>query len=499
MSKSLPISLDVNVQLSLAQTEIATDMSLMCLLVPSDEFIEADRVKYYEDFITFSADYGVETRAYWAGKAFFEQTPHPASLAVGLVSTADTPASITSGSGLDYEDLKAITDGSFSLLLGDETLQITGLDFSEITSLEDAAIVIALAAGFIQEVSEFEGNGQVVVNDNGSITINSGELVGDDAEVGYADDAESGVFCGNTLKLIADEGATLNQGHTAGDIASEAALVQQASTDNGRPIYGWALESSYRDGQKQKDFADWVNAQEKAFAVLCTNIDTAYVSDDETNIGFYCKDNDYRRVSVIYHDNSQQYPDVSKVALMLAVDYSLASSTITAKFKTLPGISAVDIDSTQLSTLVERRIDTYVLVGNNSRTLREGVQSSESWFSDDLVNLDNFVNELQVEVYNVFLRNKKVPYTNAGQMMIVSACQRICNKYTDNGTFADRQVEDTASETGYTVNPAYTITPMGLYTATTSMRAARLAPPVQIEAYLAGAMHKITINVNAIS
>ena len=157
------------------------------------------------------------------------------------------------------------------------------------------------------------------------------------------------------------------------------------------------------------------------------------------------------------------------------------------------------ITATQLAVLTGRRINTYTLIGNNSRTIREGVQSSADYFSDDVVNLDNFVEELQVEVYNVFLRNKKVPYTPAGQLLIVSACELICRKYVTNGVFADRPVEDTTKESGVSVLQACTVTPMGIETATTSNRAARIAPPVQITAYLAGAIHKITVNVDVIA
>ena len=121
----------------------------------------------------------------------------------------------------------------------------------------------------------------------------------------------------------------------------------------------------------------------------------------------------------------------------------LPDSTITTKFKDLNGIPTVSITQTQLEVLNGKRINTFTAVGNNARTFREGVNASPSWFIDDRINLDNFREELQVAVYNVFLQRKKVPYTANGLNLLRSAMDRICNRYVINGTFAERPVDQT--------------------------------------------------------
>ena len=149
-----------------------------------------------------------------------------------------------------------------------------------------------------------------------------------------------------------------------------------------------------------------------------------------------------------------------------------------------------------LTVVESRRINTYVFIGNTSSVVREGVQAAADWFTDSLVNLDNYREELQAEVYNVFLRNKKVPYTQAGQNLLVSAAAKINRRYTDNGTFAPRDVESDATERGYDTLPATSITPASVAGATTSERAARIAPPIAITAYEAGAFHSVAIAVS---
>lgn len=370
----LPRSLDVVVNISTPQTEIATDMSLACLIVPAADcpYGDSDTIKFYSTAASAQADFPNTTSAWWAIAAFFAQTNHPATLAIGKYSGA---------------------------------------------SLTEAATAIAAAARLA-----------------------------------------------------------------------------------GRPVYGWLLDASYRDtGADLNAFAAWVEAQTAAIAILETNSVTAYDTGDTANIGYVCKNAGYTRTAVVYSDDTQTYADASAMARLLGVDYAATNSTLTMKFKDLPGIATVPLTETQLSNLESRRINTFVAIGNNSRCFREGVMASSTYFMDDRTNLDNFVEQLQVAVYNVFLRNKKVPYTPAGQSLLSSACAQICEIFVNNGSFAPRQIADEASETGYTVAPAYFIDPSPIYLATASNRAARIAPPIAITVYLAGAMHKVTINVDVIS
>jgi hypothetical protein len=308
--------------------------------------------------------------------------------------------------------------------------------------------------------------------------------------------AGSGTFVGDLLMMTQDAGAELWQGYTPGTLVDEAKLIAEASSCNGRKIYGWTLDARYRDTDIAKSFADWAESQEPAYYSACTNNATAYNTSDTTNIGYYCHNRGYRQTSVIYHDNALVYPDVSYAALALATDYSRPDSAITMKFKILEGISTSGLTETQVTALGARNINCYTLIGNQARTVREGTNSADSWFTDTVVNLDNFREELQVEIYNVFLRTPKVPYTVQGQNLLVSAASRICNKYTRNGVFAPRTVEAVELETGFTVVPATSITPVSIAYATTSERAQRIAPPIQIIAYEAGAIHKVTVNVD---
>lgn len=408
------------------------------------------------------------------------------SLVQGTATNVEHPAELTSGE-IALADLYNVTDGAMTLVMNGATVNLYGLNFATYGSsltLNEVVQILTAAIG---------SNGLVEVSGQ-SIVISTNQK-GEGVTIGYASSASSITDLSAILALTQSTAASRIDGYTPGGLVSEVALIQTAARCAGRSVFAWTLDRQYRDTQDQKDFADWAEAQDQAYFSACTNSVQAYNTADTTNIGFYAHNKGYIKTSVMYHNNPQVYPDVSYAALALSVNYALENSTLTMKFKQLTGIETVPLTETQLSSLKARRINTYVSMGNSSSVVREGVQSADSWFTDSHVNLSNYKEELQVEVFNVFMRNKKVKYTSAGQDLLVSAAAKINNRYIRNGTFADREEETTDNETGYTTLPACTITPAPIYSATTSERANRVAPPIAIVAYEAGAFHSVAIDV----
>lgn len=404
----------------------------------------------------------------------------------GTATNVEHPAELTSGE-IALSDLYNVTDGAMTLVMNGAMVNLYGLNFATYgnnLTLNEVVQILTAAIG---------SNGLVEVSGQ-SIVISTNQK-GEGVTIGYASSASSITDLSAILALTQSTAASHIDGYTPGGLVSEVALIQTAARCAGRSVFAWTLDRQYRDTQDQKNFADWAEAQDQAYFSACTNSVQAYNTADTTNIGFYAYNKGYIKTSVMYHNNPQVYPDVSYAALALSVNYALENSTLTMKFKQLTGIETVPLTETQLSSLKARRINTYVSMGNSSSVVREGVQSADSWFTDSHVNLSNYKEELQVEVFNVFMRNKKVKYTSAGQDLLVSAAAKINNRYIRNGTFADREEETTDNETGYTTLPACTITPAPIYSATTSERANRVAPPIAIVAYEAGAFHSVAIDV----
>lgn len=418
-----------------------------------------------------------------------------------------TTAKLVSGTGIDFTAVAALATADV-VVAG----KSYSLDFSSVTDITTLVAVFTANSGFSADFAASTSGSHLIFTGVAAkyvdyLTGAVGEALKMTATTAtslqkvyvpaYEPVAATDVSA--MLMLTEPLSSTNTVGYTPGDLVSELNLIARAARCAGRAVYGWILDAVYRDTQAQKDVADWAEARKPAYFSACTNSPQAYNTSDISNIGYYVSNKAYERVSVMYHNNPQVYPDMSYLALALSVDYAQQDSTLTMKFKQLTGIEPSPLNETQLSALESRRINCYVAIGNTSREVREGVQGNASWFTDSLVNLDNFTEELQVEVYNVFLRNKKVPYTNGGQNMLVSAATKICKRYTSNGTFADRDVETNNNETGFETLPATDIRPAPISGATVSDRARRLAPPIAITAYEAGAFHKVVLNVGVYS
>jgi hypothetical protein len=483
-SFSLPLSLDVKVNISRPITEIATDLTLICFVAATASFTG---VRYYSSLAAVGADFATNTQAYLAAMAFFARSQRPSTLAIAAV-TVKKSAKIEGGA-ITLSTLRAINNGSMSITVNTIPYKLEYLDFSNVGSLQDVVTVLqnAFAANSVP----------LLINATSTVLEVRTVLQGATALIAQpVSDASEGTFVGDMLGLTTTGLATITAGADTGgtDILDSIAGIAAASKANGMTIYGWILDSSYRDTATQKTMSDWAESQ-LAFFVACTNSVNAYSPTDTTNIGYYSFTNGRQRTAVIYHDNAQLYPDMSYLALALSVDYSLANSAITLKFKQLDGIATSQLSQTIVSQLKSRNINCYVPMGNNSSVLREGVNGAATWFTDTLVNLDNFQVELQTAIFNAFLRSKKLPYSVVGQTKLVSAIAGICAQYTTNGVFAARDFP-ASTESGYITKPATDIVPMPVYTASDSDRAARIAPPIQVTCYEAGAMHSVTVNVD---
>lgn len=497
---SLPRSLDVQISVSKASAETRTNLTVLAVVCEDLGFLpDSNRIRLYSSLDSVAADFASNTVAYQAASAFFSQTPRAPQMAIAeafldpihaqLAGAVLTDANITA--------IKAVTDGSMKITYnpgtGAVTQTLTAMDFSSCLTLAQIAAVVdgKLTAGLACAVKTLPGGDEII-----NITTTA---TGDAATITYPIANATGTFVGDLLKLTATTGGSALNGYTPTDIAGELDNIKAAANTIGTFIYGWCLGTTLRDVAIQTTAAEWALAQDKAMMPLVTNDLTALSSSYTTDLGSVLKAAGNRRAVAIYHDNPQRFPDVSILAYMLSVNYELVDSTVTAKFKQLPGIETVALTETQWNILKNKGYNTYTAIGNSSRTYREGTSEDATWFMDTVINMDNFVEDLSVNVCNVFLRNKKVPYTSRGQMLLVDACRDTGNQYIYNGTFADREEADTTRKSGYKITPAVVITPTPISMSSVADRASRIGPPIAIVVQEAGAIHSIAISVELVS
>lgn len=499
--RSLPRSLDVQISLSRPQTELRTNLTIPCVACEDLGFLpNSSRIRFYSSLLAVEDDFAPGTEAHFAASAFFAQTPRANTMAIGEVFLEAQSAMLVSPILTEAQIalIAAITTGSMNIPWTDGSTdyieEIGSLNFTGVTTVAGIASIINAALG---SGADLVASARSLPGENPRLVISTVSS-GDEVTISEAETALSGVFAGTTLKLTEAASVTICQGYTPTGIADELTSVGNAALAIDKFIYGWCLGASLRTTAIQTAAAEWALPR-TAMMVLCSNNVDALDSNITTDIGPIVSATGNRRVVCVYHDNIQRYPDVSILAYMLHVNYRIKDSTVTAKFKVLPGVETVQLTETQWATLQAKGYNTYTAIGNAARTYRDGTTDEVGWYMDTVINLDNFVEDLSVNVFNCFLRNKKIPYTRMGQMLLVDACRDVGNLYTYNGTFTDRDVADTTKKSGFSTTPAVQVLPTPIYNMTSADRAARIGPPIEMIVQEAAAIHSIAINVEIVS
>ena len=487
----LPITIDVNVSLSKAQVAIGTDMTNIAFCTPNVDFLHGERVQLFSTQDAFNKICTAGDSVWWAGNAFFSKTNRPTRIAVGKIFSESQPAYLLSGD-VDVASVIAISTGSMKITIDGSVVELTDLDFSSATDLAGIATIINTALSTSGSCEVYHG--KLLIKSAGT---------GSTATISYASAADSGTDVSALLGLTAANSATVVDGITVGTIADELAAIADFATQAGTFLYGWAIDSTYRDTEDQALAAAWVNGRGiRACGAFCSNNANAYDPANTSNNGNKAREAGYAGVNYTYDDNPQVYPEISYLANFLAVNYSGRNTTIAGKFKDADGIAAVNFPNieTNVATLKAKRINTITgIIGQNVKYFREGVQSSAAWSTDGWVNVCNFIAELEVNILNVFLRTPKVAYTVDGQNLIISAAAKTCDKYKQNGAYADGVEEDALSETGYKTIPATEILIQELSATTAAQRADHIGTPLTINLNDAGWMGSISVNVNVLS
>lgn len=427
----------------------------------------------------------------------------------------ETPAVLIGGT-VTPASLISISDGAFKISVNGDEKDITGLDFQ---SADDISGIVTVLTSKIDGVTVTANEESLILTttETGSaatLAFASAGPAGTDVStlLGLTSGAGASVVNGTTtpvvdvsamLGLTQESGASLQaSGYVAGSITEELAANRAYIQNIGSNAYAWSLDAEYRDTQDAQDFASWVNGLGvEGVTCIVTNNPNVLSASDTSNIAYICNSMNYQGVATFYHDNAQVYPDVAYLATLQSVNYATANSVLDMKFKNLGSIPAVTLPdlNTNLTTLDNKRCNTITYWGTrDALCVRNGDQSSSLWRSDLWVNVCNFIAELKINVANVFLRNKKVPYTVGGQTLLTSAITQTCDAYVTNGSFADREYADSTSENGVSLQPAYTITPQPISSSTAAQRRAGIGTPFAIVLNDSGSMRSVAISVEVV-
>lgn len=445
-----------------------------------------DRIRFYstKDMTAIGKDFASNTEEYKAALALVSQNPRPAIVAISRRLSSATAAELLGSLSADQTigDYSSIVAGGFAITLDGAVKQISGINFAGVANMN-------AVAALIQTAMTAAAAGSSCVWTGTRFKLTSG-TTGGASTITYAVAPAAGTDMSTMMGLHAAGAGIITAGASAESVTQSLQNLALISSE----WYGVTLTAEATE-QNIKDAAAWTEAQVKMFGCNGTasnNLDAS----STVSLGYALKTSGYRRTLATF-DNVESYPHVSALARQFAVDYSAENSTITMKFKQLPGMSTLALTETQRLALVGNHMNYYTKFGD-SAMFAEGVMASGEYI-DQVHALDWLKNNIETNVFGYLLTQPKVPQTDKGvsavtQRVTVSLAQGQANGLIAPGVWLGAPLG--------TVNQGDYL-PLGYYAyaapvakQTQADRLARKSPPIGAIACGAGALHSVAINVN---
>ncbi|ELF1048968.1 DUF3383 family protein [Enterobacter asburiae] len=211
----------------------------------------------------------------------------------------------------------------------------------------------------------------------------------------------------------------------------------------------------------------------------------------ETDLATKLKAAKYSRTYIQYSSTSP-YAALSAFGRAFTVNFTGSNTTITLKFKQLPGITYETIGTSQANALEAKNCNAYVYYENDTAILEQGVMCNGDFF-DERHGLDWLQNAVQTADYNtLYTSTTKIPQTDAGTTTRIANIEKVLDVADKNGLFAPGIWTGGPMGqlgTGDTLTKGYYTWADTVDNQLQTDREARKGVPIQVAAKLAGAVH----------
>lgn len=479
---TIPVNTVVNVAISTTpQFPSRAGFGVLNILGTTDVIPAAERIRFYSSIAGVEADFSDGDPELAMATSYFSQEPKPTQLAISRQFLTDQAGQALGGGNAEalIATWNLISDGTFNITIdGAAAEDITALDFSTDTTLPLVAATIqtglqAIATGGFTAATCEYNNGRFIITSGttgATSTVSAASAVGTGTDITSLIDMAAGV-------------ATLQTGFVA-----EADPVDAIApiVDKSNAWYGFALDNGHTPAQVQAVAAD-IEARVKVF---CHSSQDATILDaaTTTDIASLLSTSDYRRTFSFYHPDPTMYPHVSAFARAFTVDFGGTDTTITLKFKQLPGVSSTDLTTTQKLATEGKDCNVYTTVGTVA-ILAEGVMANGIFF-DEVHGVDWLTDAIENNVFGyMFTRPTKVPLTDKGGASLEQQVIRALDEGVQNGLLAPgTDIAGNFLANGYSTS-VQKVADMNQADVDN-----RVAPTITFKALLAGAVHTVEIN-----
>ncbi|MGG3884352.1 DUF3383 family protein [Brevibacillus panacihumi] len=280
---------------------------------------------------------------------------------------------------------------------------------------------------------------------------------------------------------------------TGGESAADAVTACRAA--NGDWYACYVAEAVDDD---IKAVAAVVEAMEPSSAYFYTTADADVASGTAGNIMETLNGLGYKRTFGLY--STTDHASAAVMGYAMGANTGGANSAFTLAYKTLVGVTPEPLSTTQVNYILGVSGNLFTQYGGSGamyRLLVQGTMADGTHF-DEVLGLDMLKAEIQIGGVNALIQAKKIPQTEDGLALLISAIEAQCEKSRIRGFIAPGQWNAPpvmSLQRGDTLSKGYLVLAESISSQTQEDREARKAPPIYVPVKLAGAIEHVVINV----
>lgn len=204
-----------------------------------------------------------------------------------------------------------------------------------------------------------------------------------------------------------------------------------------------------------------------------------------------------------YGSTIGQYSSTNAHAAAAIMGYAMGANTglrksaYTLAHKKEVGVTVESLDPTSVGNIEANNGNVYVNRGSYYDMFEPGVMANGVHF-DEIINLDKLSNDIQLSIMDALYQNPKIPQTEEGILILISAVNTPCQQAADIGFVAPGVWNGEPIlnlKVGDTLPKGYLVQSDAIASQSQADRDARKAPPIYAAIKLAGAIEHVIIGV----
>jgi hypothetical protein len=486
----------VNVAVSLTPTAAAQrNFGSLLILGDSGVIDTTTRLRLYSSLAAVAGDFSNTSPEYLAAAIAFGQNTQLSSLYIGAWARTATPGTLIGGplsaAAQAISNWTAVTSGGIDFVINGVPYNLTGLNFSAVTSMATVAAVMQIA---------LSGSGASIIWNPiyNNFVVDSG-TTGIGSTVSFATPGSGFDISAQTGLTASSSGAYVVTG-IAAETPLTAITTLAALTNN---WYGVMFAASVMP--QDSDYvacAGFINGASPSHIFGVTTQEGAALNASlNTDVASQLQALNYNRTFVAY-SSSSPYACAAIFGLAFTTNFNGSNTLYTLKFQTENGVAAETLTEAQAAALNGKNCNVYVNYNLSSGTgasiaiVQQGTMAGGAFF-DMIHGTDWLQNAIQTAVFNLLLTaGTKIPQTDAGVTRIINTVTQVLQQSVTNALVAPgvwQGPDIGAIVTGQTLSTGFYVYAPPVSSQTQAARAARQAPVMQACIKLAGAIHSASI------